>query len=465
MARSSASNTQLMLVEDEPVVALDIRHRLTRLGYAVPLAATSGEDAVRLALEHSPDLILMDIMLEGGLDGIDAATRIRDERNIPVIYLTGATDEQTLQRAKTTGPFGYIIKPFEDRELHSCIEMALYKHQMDRRLLENERRLSTTLKSIADAVISTDGQGRIQFFNPVAEALTGWKVEEVMGKRFVEALKITSKDQNTGIMDITAQVLRQNATLRFSDLNLYDKQDVISRPIDLSVAAIHGENGKVCGMVLVLRDITETKRSEEALRQSLKNLRRTLEETVTALAMTAEKRDPYTAGHQQRVARLASAIATEIGLPEDQVECIRVASLLHDIGKIYIPAEILAKPSTLTQMEMGLIKTHSEVGHDILQGVSFPWPIANIVLQHHERLDGSGYPAGMAGDAILMEAKIIMVADVVEAMSSHRPYRAALGLPMALAEIERHSGRRYESSAVDACLKLFASGNFSFEDT
>ena len=213
----------------------------------------------------------------------------------------------------------------------------------------------------------------------------------------------------------------------------------------------------------VLRDITEGRRAQEALKAGLRQLRRTLEETVSALAMTAEKRDPYTAGHQQRVARLASAVAQQMGLSEERIEGLRVASLLHDIGKIYIPAEILSKPARLSDMEMGLMRTHSEVGHDILKGVSFPWPVAEMVLQHHERLDGSGYPHGLKGEEILLEARILMVADVVEAMSSHRPYRAALGLDKALNELLAGRGRSFDPDVVAACLHCFRANGFSFE--
>jgi putative nucleotidyltransferase with HDIG domain len=237
--------------------------------------------------------------------------------------------------------------------------------------------------------------------------------------------------------------------------------------VELSLATIDGRGRQAepnsDGAVLVLRDVSRSRQAEEALRQSVSNLRRTLEETVTALAMTTEKRDPYTAGHQQRVAKLAGAIAQELGMEENDVEGIRVASLLHDIGKIHIPAEILAKPASLTTMEMGIMKTHSEVGYDILKRVSFPWPVADIVLQHHERLDGSGYPVGLTGEAIVQEARIIMVADVVEAMSSHRPYRAALGMDLALEEVDAGRGKRYDAVVVDTCLELFRLKGFRFD--
>ena len=193
-------------------------------------------------------------------------------------------------------------------------------------------------------------------------------------------------------------------------------------------------------------------------------LQAALDGVIQALAATIETRDPYTAGHQQRVAELAGAIAREMGVPTVQQEAIRVASLLHDIGKISVPAEILSKPSKLTEVEFALIKAHSSVAHGILEKLDFPWPIAEIVLQHHERLDGSGYPHGLKGDAALLEARIITVADVVEAMSSHRPYRPALGIDAALHEISAQKGTLYDSTIVDACLALFNEKAFAFSE-
>jgi len=191
-------------------------------------------------------------------------------------------------------------------------------------------------------------------------------------------------------------------------------------------------------------------------------LRQSLEQSIQVVAATVEARDPYTAGHQRRVADLAAAIAQEMGLPEEQIHGIHLAASIHDLGKIHTPAEILSKPGKLTPLEFAIIKEHAQAGHDILKGVTFPWPIAQIVLQHHERLDGSGYPQGLTGGQILPEARILAVADVVEAMSSHRPYRPGLGIEAALEEIERHRGVLYDPIVVDACLALFRARGFSF---
>jgi putative nucleotidyltransferase with HDIG domain len=210
-------------------------------------------------------------------------------------------------------------------------------------------------------------------------------------------------------------------------------------------------------------DITDRKDAEKALKNSDQKWRRTIEETVNALFLALEKRDPYTAGHERRVALLSQAIGIELGLSVEQIEGMRVTGYLHDIGKIIVPSEILSKPAKLTDIEYRLMKTHSQVGYDILKEVEFPWPVAKIVLQHHERLDGSGYPIGLTGRDIALESKILAVADVVEAMSSHRPYRAALGLDKALEEISQNRGVLYDPDVGQACRNLFAENKFAFE--
>ncbi|WP_300179626.1 HD domain-containing phosphohydrolase [Rhodoferax sp.] len=203
-------------------------------------------------------------------------------------------------------------------------------------------------------------------------------------------------------------------------------------------------------------------RLDKRLHATLASLRKSLDGTVEAVARMVELRDPYTAGHQRRVAQLACAIGKEMGLPERQVEGLRVIGYLHDIGKIALPAEILSKPSTLSALEIAMIRGHSGAGYDILKDIEFPWPVAQAVWQHHERLDGSGYPQGLKSPDILLEARILMVADTVEAMASHRPYRAARGLDAAFHEISTNKGKLYEPTAVDACLRLFTEHGFSW---
>ncbi|UCB45269.1 MAG: response regulator [Spirochaetota bacterium] len=209
--------------------------------------------------------------------------------------------------------------------------------------------------------------------------------------------------------------------------------------------------------------LSERNKAESELQNSYEQLQKAIKGIIHAMAVTVEIRDPYTAGHQKRVAALACAIAEELGLNADTIDGIRMAGAIHDHGKISVPAEILSKPGQLTRFEFGIIKTHPQVGYDILRNIEFPWPVDQMILQHHERLNGSGYPAGLSGKKILIEARIIAVADVLEAMANHRPYRPALGIEKALEEIKKNRDSIYDPDVVNACLKLLADGKFDFE--
>jgi len=216
-------------------------------------------------------------------------------------------------------------------------------------------------------------------------------------------------------------------------------------------------------VVVELTDVTVRRRSDEYHRDTARRLRRLLGDSIDTIHGALEAKDPYTAAHQRRVADLARAVATELKLEAPRVDLIRTAAMLHDVGKIGIPADILSKQRSLTSAEFALVKTHAQVGHEILHRINFDGPVATIVLQHHERLDGTGYPQGLSGRATLLDSKILAVADVVEAISANRPYRPALGLPAALDEIRDGSGRKYEPCVVDACCRVVASARFAWK--
>ena len=230
-----------------------------------------------------------------------------------------------------------------------------------------------------------------------------------------------------------------------------------------NVISVELKQNKPVGLSGFMFDINDKMKTREALEKSREQLKASLIDTVIAVSRAVGARDPYTAGHQQRVSQLSRAIGQEMGLDAAQIDGLRMGATIHDIGKIYLPAEILSKPTKLTDVEYALIKSHTQVGYDILKDITFPWPVADIAHQHHERLDGSGYPQGLKGDEICLEARIVAVADVVEAMGSHRPYRAALGFDAALQEIEKYRGKWFDPAAVDACLTLCREKDFSFE--
>lgn len=454
---------RILVVEDEVIVALDIQSRLARLGYDLAGHAASGAEALELAGTSAPDLVLMDVLLPGGMDGIEAARELVERHSLPVVYLTAMSDPDTLERAKLTSPFGYLSKPFEDHELSLTIEMALYKFEAESRLQESERLLSTTLGSLGEAVLSLDPAGRVTYLNPAAARLLGVEPAAALGGGYAQLLRVLDERTREPVSDLEELCAPVGGHAACEDMLLVTPagREV---PVALSVTPVLGPRGGLRGRVLVLRDVTLRKHAEAELRRSMAELRTAFRQTVRALASMAEKRDPYTAGHQQRVARLACAIGRELGLSDDALEGLEMAGILHDVGKVYVPAEILSKPARLSHMEMGIMKSHPEVGFEILREVSFPWPVARAVLEHHERMDGSGYPGGLKGHEISLEARILAVSDVVEAMSSHRPYRAALGLEKALAEIKSGRGRSFDPEAVDICLRLFGAGGFSFEE-
>ena len=255
--------TRIMIVEDEKIVAKDIQRMLERIGYVVPAAVSSGLEAIQKAEEMKPDLVLMDIMLKGDMDGVEAAEQIHLQLQIPVIFITAYADEKTLQRAKITEPYGYILKPFQEKELHTTIEIALYKNRMEKKLRESERWLSTTLRSIGDAVITTDSEGSITFMNTVAQSLTGWKQEEAIGKSLEDVFKIIDEKTGKVVENPMARVIREDRIVGLESNTLLITKDGEAVPIYDSGAPIKNDRGDLIGIVLVFHDMTEYKRMEE----------------------------------------------------------------------------------------------------------------------------------------------------------------------------------------------------------
>ena len=283
------AEAQILVVEDERIIAEHIVQSLQSLGYGVSAVASSGEEAIRKAEENSPDLVLMDIVLTGEINGIESADQIWSRFNIPVIYLTAYADEKTVERAKITGAFGYIIKPFDDRELHTSIEMALYKHKMENKLKEREEWLSTTLASIGDAVIATDTKGCVIFMNPVAQSLTGWKQEDVEGRPVKEVFHIINEETRKPAEDPVTRVLQEGVVVGLANHTVLIAKDGTEIPIDDSGAPIRDDKGNMLGVVLVFRDISERRKTEEAVRESEEKYRTLFEDSRDAIYITARE--------------------------------------------------------------------------------------------------------------------------------------------------------------------------------
>lgn len=285
---------KILIVEDEGIIARDLERLVKKLGYSVTAIAATGQDALKSVEEQRPDLVLMDIVLFGDVDGIEAAERIRSRVDIPVIYITAYADDKIMERAKVTEPYGYIIKPFEERELHVAVEMALYKHGMERRLRESEEWLSITLRSIGDGVIATDRDGTVMFMNPVAEALTGWPLHEAKGRKTEDVFHIINAQTRKPSENPVQEILKKGVASGFSDDTVLISRDSTERAVADSGAPIRDRDNALVGVVLVFRDVTERRKMDIALWESEQKLRihaKELEETNTALKVLLKQRE------------------------------------------------------------------------------------------------------------------------------------------------------------------------------
>ena len=521
------ANKRILIVEDSLVQVARLKNLLQERGYWVTVATNGQEALAAAREREPDLIISDIIMPGmDGYEMCQAIKHDGVLRDIPVILLTVLSDTKDVIRALKAGVDYYLTKPYYENHLLSQVESALARPvrqkndgaeeelevafggerhvitsdrqqilnlllstydnavQQNQKLINTQRELQKMneqlqqgiidrkqaegeirrlkdfnegiVQNMAEGIAVEDAEGCIIFVNPAAADLLGYSPEELVGQHWTA---IVPSDQHPSVQ--AAHERRMLGEADRYELQLV-RQDGTLVPVLVS-GSPRIEEGRFAGTLTVFTDITEHKQVEEELQQSLERLRRTFDETVQALASAIRTRNPYMAGHQQRVTQLACAIAREMGLPEEQIEGIRVAGLIHDIGKISVPIEILSNPDGISDLEYGIIKAHPQIGYDILKAVEFPWPVAEIVLQHNERLDGSGYPQGLSGDEILLEARIIGVADVVDAMSSHQPYRAARGLDKALEEISQNRGVLYDPGVVGACLKLFKQKEFKFE--
>ena len=329
----------------------------------------------------------------------------------------------------------------------------------------HERSLTDRIMKTSPAgIIVVDSNGTFIFVNSRAQEIMGLTNEDISQGNNITDLAVTDFDGEPFPIGSRpfAQVMATGNPVYGVHLAI-ERADGQRAFLSLNVAPIFDDADRIHDVVLTIDDITELKKGEEKLKKSFAQLKNTLDGTIKTIAKIVEARDPYTAGHQERVSKLAYAIARELNLSPDQINGIQMAGIVHDIGKIYVPAEILSKPSKLSDLEFRMVKSHADVGYEILKTIEFPYPIADIVHQHHERGNGSGYPDGLKCEKICLEAKILAVADVVEAMASHRPYRPALGLDAALEEIEKNKGILYDREAADACCRLFREKEYTLD--
>ncbi|MCX5997861.1 MAG: PAS domain S-box protein [Chloroflexi bacterium] len=333
------------------------------------------------------------------------------------------------------------------------------REQAVKALQASEEKYRSLVEEADAGIASIDLDGKLMLVNNSVCRWVGATRPDLLGRPFADFLH---PEDLPGMTALFLNALGGDSTDHAIEFR------IISR--DRQIMWLHTNpttiimDGKIVGFNAIMHDITDRKSAEEKLLQSYESLKKTLNDSIDTMVKIVELRDPYTAGHQQKVADLAVAIAREMKFEGTQIEQLRMAAIIHDIGKIYVPSDILSKPGKLSDMEFNLIKTHAQNGYDIIKGMDFPGAVAETVLQHHERLDGSGYPNGLKAEDTLMKAKILAVADVVEALASHRPYRPALGVDKALEEISKNMGRLYDPDVAAACLKLFTGKSFKFAE-
>jgi PAS domain S-box-containing protein len=347
-----------------------------------------------------------------------------------------------------------LIKRIEQLEY----EKAQCASAAQETLLRCETKYQAMLESVDAQITLVDRNLRILWANEKAKAIFG---HNIVGKSCCEALYGIKEICSDESSCMTRSAFKDGGTVRRHSIKM-STADGSDRYFEGTARVVgRDSDGKPSVVVKIYNDVTGRRVAEKELQDSMKSLRRNLSGTIKAIARTVETRDAYTAGHQKRTTEIARAIAFEMGLSKEVISCIRMAGVIHDLGKISVPAEILSKPGKISASEYSLIKQHPQTGYNILKGIDFNWPVADIVLQHHERLDGSGYPNNLQKDEILLEARIIGVADVIEAMASHRPYRPALGLDDAFEEITMKRGIKYDPDVVDASIDLFTKKGFT----
>lgn len=441
------------LVSDAELAKLEITRGLADWDLSLRFLTTDNWEGFLDAIStFKPTLIVSDFMMPGfsGMEVIELT--LQHAPNIPVIILTGSINEETAVECMKAGATDYVIKehisrlPFAVKDAIKRKKEEELRTSAERALEESERKFRLIAEKASDLIyrIELYPEQKFSYVSPSSTKLTGYTPEDHYANPNL-GFELVHPDDREKLRDLLEHVDRSPVVLRWIKKN---GEVVWAEQLNVPV---YDNDGRLIAIEGIARDVTERQKANEALKRAFNSV-------VSVLSDMLNLKDPYTQFHEKNVAKLALEIAERMGLDEFTIESIRVASMVHDIGKINIPTEILSKPGKLSDIEFEMIKKHPETAYEILRKVDLPWPVADIVYQHHERLDGSGYPRHLKSDEILLEAKIIIVADVVEAMSSHRPYRAALGFEAAIEEIKKNAGVLYDAEIVQICTSILEEG-------
>lgn len=479
------------LIVDDDVNSLYFLETLLKGYGAEVVVARNGKEALEKAIFDPPDIIISDILMPS-MDGFTFCRMCKTHsvlKNIPFVFYTATyTDKKDEEFSLQLGADRFLIKPQEPDVLIEVItnllserekvssrpsvlgeEMEFFKkynealfRKLEKKMLDLElalqeqkimdERYRLCFANVADVIIAFDRYGIISFITPSMKRILGYEADDFVGRDIFYLGKIFAPECLKEALEDFKAVMRGEILgpkiYQFLDVRGNRKYGEVN-------SSLMTAQGQVSGLICIARDVTERIETEKKLEEANRNLNRAMKSTIEVIISAVESRDPYTAGHQLRVAHLAQHIALKMGLPPEKVEALHMASLIHDIGKLAIPIDILVKPSKLSELEFQLVQEHVYAGYKIASRIEAPWPLAEIIYQHHERMDGSGYPRHLKKDQICIEARILGVADVVEAMTSHRPYRPAWDLEVALKELELNKGSLYDPDVVEVCLKLF----------
>lgn len=490
--------TRILVADDEEQNVSYLETLFKAHGFDV-ITARNGAQALQAAKNNPPQIIISDILMPV-MDGFMLCQEWRKDnllKNIPFIFYTATyTDPKDEKLALDMGADLFVTKPQEPDVLLKIVQEAIEKgsavnreinketgdskqvllkeynealfrkledkiHQLEEAnqlIKESETKYRSIFQNSISGIFRITNQGKLVTSNPALYSMLGYgSLNELTStiKDIGKQVYADPEDQKH-----LFKLLKKNNYVEGYETRLL-KKDGSTIWIRANIWSIRDDNNNILHYEGIVEDISDRIQKEESLKTSAEKLKNAMLGTINVVATIVEQRDPYTAGHQYSVSELASAISKEMGLTNNQIEGVRIAGLIHDVGKIAIPAEILSKPVKLSKIERSMVEFHPQAGYDMLKGIEFPWPILEAILQHHERINGSGYPLKLKGDEIIIYARILSIADVVEAMSSHRPYRPSLGIDAALDEIEKNKGILYDEKVVNACLNLFRKKNYN----